>query len=388
MNKKDKFQTRAIHIGNKPDKETGAVSPPIHLTSTFEQESVGNDKGFDYSRGGNPTRKRLEDNLAALEQGTYGLMFASGMAATTALFQTLSSGDHVIIGHNVYGGTYRMSTKVLSNHGIDFEFIDTRSTDLIKSAIKQNTKLIFVETPTNPLLELCDIAETSKLCMDYNILLAVDNTFMSPYGQNPLTIGADVVMHSATKFIGGHSDVLAGALITNDSSLAEKLYFVQKSGGAVPSPFDCWLLLRSTKTMELRVQRQSDNAKEIAKRLQKSGIIDSVIYPGLESHTQHEIAVKQQVAPDGSPIFGSMISIRCGTVDRRDRFLSKLRLFTLAESLGGVESLVCVPYEMTHAAVPEDSKESMGLTKDLVRLSIGIEHVDDLYDDIISSLEQ
>ncbi len=387
MNKKDKFQTIAIHIGNKPDKETGAVSPPIHLTSTFEQESVGNDKGFDYSRGGNPTRKRLEDNLAALEQGTYGLMFASGMAATTALFQTLSSGDHVIIGHNVYGGTYRMSAKVLSNHGIDFEFIDTRSTDLIKSAIKQNTKLIFVETPTNPLLELCDIEETSKLCMDHNILLAVDNTFMSPYGQNPLTIGADVVMHSATKFIGGHSDVLAGALITNDSSLAEKLYFVQKSGGAVPSPFDCWLLLRSTKTMELRVQRQSDNAKEIAKRLQKSGIIDSVIYPGLESHTQHEIAVKQQVAPDGSPIFGSMISIRCGTVERRDRFLSKLRLFTLAESLGGVESLVCVPYEMTHAAVPEDSKESMGLTKDLVRLSIGIEHVDDLYDDIISSLE-
>ena len=387
MNKKDKFQTRAIHIGNKPDKETGAVSPPIHLTSTFEQESVGNDKGFDYSRGGNPTRKRLEDNLAALEQGTYGLMFASGMAATTALFQTLSSGDHVIIGHNVYGGTYRMSTKVLSNHGIDFEFIDTRSTDLIKSAIKQNTKLIFVETPTNPLLELCDIAETSKLCMDHNILLAVDNTFMSPYGQNPLTIGADVVMHSATKFIGGHSDILAGALVTNDSSLAEKLYFVQKSGGAVPSPFDCWLLLRSTKTMELRVQRQFDNAKEIAKRLQKSGIIDSVIYPGLESHNQYEIAVKQQVAPDGSPIFGSMISIRCGTVERRDRFLSKLRLFTLAESLGGVESLVCVPYDMTHAAVPEDSKESMGLTKDLVRLSIGIEHVDDLYNDIISSLE-
>ena len=387
MNKKDKFQTRAIHIGNKPDKETGAVSPPIHLTSTFEQESVGNDKGFDYARGGNPTRKRLEDNLAALEQGTYGLMFASGMAATTALLQTLSSGDHVIIGRNVYGGTYRMSVKVLSNHGIDFEFVDTRSTDFIQSAIKQNTKLIFVETPTNPLLELCDIEKTSKLCKDENILLAVDNTFMSPYGQNPLRIGADVVMHSATKFIGGHSDILAGALITNDSSLAEKLYFVQKSGGAVPSPFDCWLMLRSTKTMELRVQRQSDNAKEIAERLEKSGIIDSVIYPGLESHAQHEIAIKQQVNPDGHPIFGSMISIKCGTVDRRDRFLSKLRLFTLAESLGGVESLVSVPYEMTHAAVPEDSKESMGLTKDLVRLSIGIEHLDDLYGDIISSLE-
>ena len=387
MNKKDKFQTRAIHIGNKPDKETGAVSPPIHLTSTFEQESVGNDKGFDYSRGGNPTRKRLEDNLAALENGTYGLMFASGMAATTALFQTLSSGDHVIIGRNVYGGTYRMSVKVLSNHGIDFEFVDTRSTDLIQSAIKQNTKLIFVETPTNPLLELCDIEKTSKLCKGQNILLAVDNTFMSPYGQNPLRIGADVVMHSATKFIGGHSDIMAGALITSDSCLAEKLYFVQKSGGAVPSPFDCWLMLRSTKTMELRVQRQSDNAIEIAKKLEKSGIIDSVIYPGLESHAQHEIAVRQQVNPEGHPIFGSMISIKCGTLDRRDRFLSKLRLFTLAESLGGVESLVSVPYEMTHAAVPEDSKESMGLTKDLVRLSIGIEHLDDLYGDIISSLE-
>ena len=387
MNKKDKFQTRAILIGNKPDKETGAVSPPIHLTSTFEQESVGNDKGFDYARGGNPTRKRLEDNLTALEQGTYGLMFASGMAATTALLQTLSSGDHVIIGRNVYGGTYRMSVKVLSNHGIDFEFVDTRSTDFIQSAIKQNTKLIFVETPTNPLLELCDIEKTSKLCKDENILLAVDNTFMSPYGQNPLRIGADVVMHSATKFIGGHSDILAGALITNDSSLAEKLYLVQKSGGAVPSPFDCWLMLRSTKTMELRVQRQSDNAKEIAERLEKSGIIDSVIYPGLESHAQHEIAIRQQVNPDGHPIFGSMISIKCGTVSRRDRLLSKLRLFTLAESLGGVESLVSVPYEMTHAAVPEDSKESMGLTKDLVRLSIGIEHLDDLYGDIISSLE-
>tara|TARA_Y100001970_G_C14211589_1_gene847259 strand:- start:496 stop:1659 length:1164 start_codon:yes stop_codon:yes gene_type:complete len=387
MNKKDKFQTRAIHIGNKPDNETGAVSPPIHLTSTFEQESVGNDKGFDYSRGGNPTRKRLEDNIAALEQGAHGLMFASGMAATTALFQTLSSGDHVIIGHNVYGGTYRMSVKILSNHGIDFEFVDTRSIDLIQSAIKPNTKLIFVETPTNPLLELCDIEKTSIISKNHDILLAVDNTFMSPYGQNPLKIGADVVMHSATKFIGGHSDILAGALITTDSSLAEKLYFVQKSGGAVPSPFDCWLMLRSTKTMELRVQRQSDNAKEIAERLQKSGIIDSVIYPGLESHAQHEIAVRQQVNPDGNPIFGSMISIKCGTVGRRDRFLSKLRLFTLAESLGGVESLVSVPYEMTHAAVPVDSKESMGLTKDLVRLSIGIEHVDDLYDDIIYSLD-
>ena len=388
MKSNDRFQTRAIHIGNEPDRETGAVAPPIHLTSTFEQEAVGKDKGFDYSRGGNPTRKRLEENLAALENGDHGLAFASGMAATTTLFQTLSAGDHVIIGHNVYGGTYRMSVKVLSNHGIDFEFVDTRSMELVRSAIRPNTKLIFVESPTNPLLELCDIETTAQICKDHGVLLAVDNTFMSPYGQNPLALGADVVMHSATKFIGGHSDLLAGALVTSDSNLAEKLYFIQKSGGAVPSPFDCWLMLRSTKTMELRVQRQSDNAMEIASRLERSGIVGSVIYPGLQSHDQHGLALKQQTNPDGKPIFGSMLSLRCGTIEKRDSFVSRLRLFALAESLGGVESLICVPYEMTHAAVPEDLKKSMGLSKDLVRLSIGVEHVDDLYDDIVSALEE
>jgi len=388
MKSKNRFQTRAIHIGNEPDRETGAVAPPIHLTSTFEQEAVGKDKGFDYSRGGNPTRKRLEENIAALENGDHGLAFASGMAATTTLFQTLSAGDHVIIGHNVYGGTYRMSVKVLSNHGIDFEFVDTRSMELVSSAIRPNTKLIFVESPTNPLLELCDIGTTAQICKDHGILLAVDNTFMSPYGQNPLALGADVVMHSATKFIGGHSDLLAGALVTSNSNLAEKLYFIQKSGGAVPSPFDCWLMLRSTKTMELRVQRQSDNAMEIASRLERSGIVGSVIYPGLQSHDQHGLALKQQANPDGEPIFGSMLSLKCGTIEKRDSFVSRLRLFALAESLGGVESLICVPYEMTHAAVPEDLKESMGLSKDLVRLSIGVEHVEDLYDDIVSALEE
>ena len=388
MKNDDRFQTRAIHIGNSPDKESGAVAPPIHLTSTFEQEEVGKDKGFDYSRGGNPTRRRLEENLATLEKGAYGLVFASGMAATTTIFQTLSAGDHVIIGRNVYGGTYRMAVMVLANHGIDFEFVDTRSLEKIRSSIKPNTKLIFVETPTNPLLELCDIENTARICKEQDVLLAVDNTFMSPYGQNPLGLGADVVMHSATKFIGGHSDLLAGALVTNDENLADRLYFIQKSGGAVPSPFDCWLMLRSTKTMELRVQRQSDNAMEIAKRLEKSEVVESVIYPGLKSHGQHELALRQQANPDGSPIFGSMLSLKCGTTSRRDEFLSRLRLFTLAESLGGVESLVSVPYEMTHAAVPEDLKKSMGLSKDLVRLSIGVEHVDDLYDDIVSALEE
>ena len=385
MKSKDKFQTRAIHIGNTPDKETGAVAPSIHLTSTFEQDGVGNHKGYDYSRGGNPTRKCLEDNLASLENGEYGLAFASGMAATTTLFQTLSAGDHVIIGRNVYGGTYRMTVHVLSNHGIEFEFVDTRSIDLINAAIKSNTKMIFVETPTNPLLELCDIKKVAESCKNRNIFLAVDNTFMSPYGQNPLSLGADVVMHSATKFIGGHSDLLAGALITNNTNLAEKLYFIQKSNGAVPSPFDCWLMLRSTKTLELRVQRQSDNAMEIAKRIELINTFEAVIYPGLKSHEQHDLALKQQKNPEGSSIFGSMISLKCGTVEKRNKFLSKLRLFTLAESLGGVESLICVPYEMTHASVPIKVKESMGLTRDLVRLSIGVEHIEDLYKDITAS---
>ena len=388
MKSNSRFETRAIHIGNEADKETGAVSPPIQLASTFKQTAVGQNNGFDYSRAGNPTRKRLEDNIAILEGGKYGISFSSGMAATTALFQTLNAGDHVIIGHNVYGGTYRMSVKVLSRHGIEFEFVDAREVSSIEASIKSNTKLIFIETPTNPLLELSDINGVSKICSANGILLAVDNTFMSPYGQNPLMLGSNVVMHSATKFIGGHSDLLAGVLITNDPKLAEQLYFIQKSGGAVPSPFDCWLMLRSTKTMALRVQRQSENALELAKRLNKEKLVSSIIYPGLESHPQHELALAQQHNPEGEPIFGSMISLRCGSVQKRDSFLKNLKFFTLAESLGGVESLVCAPYDMTHVSVPEEIKNSMGLTSDLVRLSIGVEHVEDLYEDIIRALTE
>ena len=388
MGKKDRFQTRAIHVGNEPDHETGAIVAPIHLTSTYEQHAVGKDKGFDYSRGGNPTRKRLEENLASLENGNHCLAFSSGMAATTTLFQTLSAGDHIIVGHNVYGGTYRMSVEVLSRHGLEFEFVDTRSLKSIETAIKPNTKLIFIETPTNPLLELTDIRQTADLCQAHNIKLAVDNTFMSPYGQRPLDMGADVVMHSATKFIGGHSDLIAGALITNDIDLAEQLHFIQKSGGAIPSPFDCWILLRSTKTMALRVQKQSDNALELAQRLKASSSVNEVIYPGLEAHPQHELAKRQQITPEGNCIFGSMISIRCGSIEKRDSLLSNLRIFSLAESLGGVESLVCVPYGMTHASVPVDMKLSMGLTEDLVRLSIGIEYIEDLYADIERAFKQ
>jgi cystathionine beta-lyase/cystathionine gamma-synthase len=386
MGDKKRFETRAIHAGNKPDESTGAVSPPIHFTSTYQQESVGQHKGFDYSRAANPTRQRYEENLASLEGGKYGIAFASGMAATTALFQTLEQGDHVIIGRNVYGGTYRMAVEILSNHGFQFDFVDTRYLNQIEDAIQPNTKWIFVETPTNPLLELCDIKSTAKLCQTHGIKLAVDNTFMSPYGQNPLALGATLVLHSATKFIGGHSDVIGGALITNEKVLADQLYFIQKSAGAVPSPFDCWMLLRSTKTLALRVQKQSDNALDLAHRLESNSQIRSMRYPGLKSHPQHDLVKKQQLNPEGIPIFGSIISFELESVNARDQFLSKIKLFTLAESLGGVESLVCIPYEMTHGSVPPVMKKKMGLSKKLIRLSVGIEHVDDLYDDITQSL--
>mgnify|MGYP001181223525 CR=1 FL=1 len=388
MIKKDlKFNSKAIHIGNEPDESTGAVIAPIYATSTFQQQAVGVHKGYDYSRAGNPTQKRFEDNIASLENGEFGISFSSGMAATTSLFQMLNNGDHVIIGRNVYGGTYRLVMDILINHGFEFDFVDTRFIDQIKVKIKPNTKWIFVETPTNPLLELCDIKLVSDLCKKHNIQLAVDNTFMSPYGQSPLDLGADVVMHSATKYIGGHSDLIAGVLITNDRIIAERLYFIQKSAGAVLSPFDTWLLLRSTKTLGIRVQKQSDNAIELAIRLIKISEISSVIYPGLESHEQYKLAESQQLNPEGKPIFGSMISLRLGSIKKRDTFLSKIKLFTLAESLGGVESLVCVPFDMTHGSVPVEMKEEMGLTSDLVRLSIGIEDLEDLYKDILNALK-
>ena len=386
--KNKNFNTKAIHVGNTPDEETGAVTSPIHLSSTFEQNEVGVHKGYDYSRAGNPTRERFEKNISSLEDANYGIAFSSGMAAITALFQTMSHGDHVIIGRNVYGGTYRMATQVLSNHGFEFDFVDTRSLDKVESMIKTNTKWIFAETPTNPLLELCDINGLSKLSKSRGVKLAIDNTFMSPYGQSPIGLGADVVMHSATKFIGGHSDLIAGVLITNDISLAQKLYFIQKSGGAVLSPFDSWLLLRSTKTLALRFQQHSDNAMAIAKTLQGLSKINSVIYPGLPSHKQYDLATRQQKNPMGNSIYGSMISFECQTKRMRDSFLKKIELFTLAESLGGVESLVCVPYDMTHASVPTEVKESMGLSPKLIRLSIGVEYLEDLINDLAQALDE
>ena len=386
MSKKNKFETNAIHVGNEPDFSTGSISPPIHLTSTYVQEGIGKNKGYDYSRGNNPTRQRLEQNIASLEGGYDAVAFSSGMAATTALFQDLNQGDHVIISRNVYGGTYRMTTKVLSNHGLQFDFVDTTDIQNIEKAIKKNTRWIFVETPTNPMLEVTDIAAVSELCKKHNLFFAVDNTFMSPYGQRPIELGADCVMHSSTKFIGGHSDVLGGILVAKNKELAEKLHFIQKSGGAIPSPFDAWLLLRSVKTMAMRVQKASDNAMVLAKYFDGHAKIVKTIYPGLESHPENKIAQKQQYSPNGDIVYGSMVSLVFQSKLELDRFVDKINLFSLAESLGGVESLMSVPYFMTHADVPKEVKAEMDLVPELLRLAVGIEHIDDLTADINQAL--
>tara|TARA_B100000586_G_scaffold130938_1_gene94670 strand:- start:243 stop:1415 length:1173 start_codon:yes stop_codon:yes gene_type:complete len=387
-NHKDwKFSTKAIHIGNKADKESGSVSPPIHLTSTFKQDAVGQTRGFDYSRVSNPTRQRLEENLASLDNAKHAICFSTGMAATTALFQLFDSGDHILISRNTYGGTYRMSMNVLRRQGIEFEWIDTRDTGNVEKHIRPNTKLVHLETPTNPLLELCDLTAILNICKKHDILMSVDNTFMSPYGQRPLELGVDVVMQSSTKSLSGHSDILGGVLTTNDDELDERLRFLLKATGGVPSSFDNWILLRSTKTLGLRYQKSSDNATELAQWLADQDNLDRVIYPGLKNHPQHEIALKQQKTPNGEVIFGNMISIDVGTIEARDRFLERLDVFTLAESLGGVESLVCVPYDMTHAAIPVKAKLEMGITETLIRLSIGIEDVGDLKADLQNALK-
>tara|TARA_Y100000996_G_scaffold107144_1_gene78821 strand:- start:35 stop:1207 length:1173 start_codon:yes stop_codon:yes gene_type:complete len=388
MDKKSKwgFSTKSIHVGNEADEALGSVSPPIHLSSTFKQDGVGNNRGHDYSRVSNPTRDRLEENLAALDGAKYAICYSTGMAATTALFQLFDAGDHIIISRNTYGGTYRMAMNVLKRQGIEFDWIDTRDPENIKKYLKSNTKLVHVETPTNPLLELCDLEKTSKICKKAGVFLSVDNSFMSPYGQRPIEFGVDIVMQSSTKSLSGHSDVLGGVLTTNNKDLAERLRFLLKATGGVPSAFDNWILLRSTKTLALRYQKSSDNATELANWLNEQKNIDRVIYPGLSSHPQHEIAVKQQRTPEDKIIFGNMISIDLGSVESRDTFLKSIEVFTLAESLGGVESLVCVPYNMTHAAVPEKTKLEMGITETLVRLAVGIEDLTDLKADLIRGL--
>jgi cystathionine beta-lyase/cystathionine gamma-synthase len=370
------FSTKAIHAGQTSDETTGAVITPVYLTSTYQQIELGSHKGYEYGRTHNLTRKALEDNIAALENGKYGIAFASGLAAIQALMGLVKSGDHVIVSDNVYGGTYRLFETIYRDYGIDFSWVDMRDIENINNAIKSNTKIVYVETPTNPMLNLTDISAVAELCKRNGFISIVDNTFMSPYFQRPLDLGADIVVHSSTKYLNGHSDVIGGIVLTGDEKIYERIKYIQNAAGAVPSPFDCWLTLRATKTLAVRMERHNENAMKIASYLSESDFVEKVYYPGLPSHPQHELAKKQMTG------FGGIVSVDFGNMERTEKFLKSCKVFTLAESLGGVESLLCHPASMTHAAVPKEDRLKMGLTDSLVRLSVGIEDVEDLIEDI------
>ena len=370
------FSTDAIHAGQKPDEVTGAVITPIYQTSTYAQIELGKHKGYEYGRTHNLTRTSMENNVAVLEKGKYGIAFSSGLAATNALTSLLKAGDHVIATSNVYGGTYRLFELIMKDFGLEFSWVDTSDTSNIKKAIKKNTKMVFVETPTNPMLILTDLVEVAKISKENNLISVVDNTFASPYFQNPLTFGIDIVLHSQTKYINGHSDVIGGILVTSNEKLHERLKYIQNAAGAVPSPFDCWLILRSTKTLAVRMEKHNSNAITIAEHLEKASYVKKVFYPGLKSHPQHELAKKQMSG------FSGMIAVDFGDMEVVKKFLKNIKVFTLAESLGGVESLVNHPASMTHASVPKEEREKYGFTDTLVRLSVGIEDVEDLIEDI------
>jgi cystathionine gamma-lyase len=370
------FSTTAIHAGQEPEQLTGAVTVPIYQSTTYAQHVLGEHVKYDYGRTINPTREALETNLAALENGTFGFSFASGMAAIAAALSLVKPGDHVIAGKDMYGGTYRYFSKILEPMGITFSFVDMSRVEEIRHTISPKTRLIYAETPTNPMMNLTDLAALGKLAKEHNLISVVDNTFMSPYLQNPLDFGIGIALHSATKYIGGHSDVLGGAIVTSNSEYAEKVKFYQNACGAVPSPFDCWLLLRSVKTLALRMRAHCDNAQIIAERLTSDDRIKAVYYPGLATHPQHELALSQMKG------FGGMISLETGSQENARAFTGALKYFTLGESLGGVESLVCHPVTMTHGSVPEERRRELGITPGLVRLSVGVEDVEDLLEDI------
>jgi len=378
-----KFNTKVIHGGQHHDPSTGAVMPPVYQTSTYIQTSPGQPLGdYEYSRASNPTRTALENALASIENGTRGLAFSSGLAATDCILRGFKAGDEVIAMDDLYGGTYRMFSRIYKDSGIKFHFVDMTDIAKLKSLINKNTKLIWVETPTNPLMKLADIAEISKITKEKKIWLAVDNTFATPYLQKPLDLGADIVMHSATKYLGGHSDVIAGALIVKDEALGEQLHFQQFATGATLGPMDSFLVLRGIKTLSLRVQRHCENGEKVVEFLTKHPKIKTVYYPGLPSHPFHEIAKKQMKA------FGGMVSFTFVSGKKEDSiaFLEKLKVFTLAESLGGVESLANHPALMTHASIPADKRAEVGITDDLVRLSVGIEDAEDLIADLEQAL--
>ncbi|RYE10489.1 MAG: cystathionine gamma-synthase [Sphingobacteriaceae bacterium] len=373
-----KFATKAIHAGQQPDPTTGAVMTPIYQTSTYWQKSPGDNQGYEYSRGTNPTRKALEDCLAALENGKFGLAFSSGMGATDALMKMLRPGDEVITGNDLYGGSYRMFTKLYEPYGIKFHFIDFSDPENIRQYINPNTKLIWVETPTNPTMRIVDIEAVAKISKKNQLLLAVDNTFASPYLQTPLDLGANIVMHSVTKYLGGHSDVVMGALIVNDEKLYKDLFFIYNATGATPGPQDCFLVLRGIKTLHLRMKAHCENGRQIAAFLKDHPKIDKVYWPGFPDHPNHEIAKKQMRD------FGGMISftLKDASLEETFRVAGSFQVFTLAESLGGVESLVNHPVTMTHASIPKEDRDKVGVTDNLLRLSVGVEDVDDLLEDL------
>jgi cystathionine beta-lyase/cystathionine gamma-synthase len=376
------FSTDAIHAGQQPDPATGAVTVPIYQTSTFVQEALGHHKGFEYARTSNPTRLALERNIAVLEEGEAGFAFASGMAAITTTLMLLKSGDHVVVTDNVYGGTYRLFTQVLTKLGLEFDFVDTSSLENIRGVVRSNTKMIFIETPTNPLLTLTDLRLTAAFCKESNFLMAVDNTFMSPYFQRPLSLGADIVVHSSTKYLNGHSDGVGGVMAVASDELGQKIAFLQNSAGAILAPFEAWLVLRGIKTLALRMQRHNENAIHIAEYLQHVKKVQHVYYPGLTTHPQYELARKQCSG------FGGMISFEVGSLEKAKKVVESVKIFSLAESLGGVESLIGHPVTMTHASVPKEKRLKMGLTDGIVRLSVGVEDVEDLIRDLGYALDQ
>ncbi len=374
------FSTDAIHAGQQPDPVTGAVITPIYQTSTYAQEELGRHKGYEYGRTQNLTRQSLEANIAALEKGRYGIAFGSGLAATHALMSLVKSGDHIIVSKNVYGGTYRLFELVMKDYGLEFSWVDTSNTRNIENAVKNNTKMVYLESPTNPMLQLTDLEAASGICRRHNLICVADNTFMSPYFQNPLSFGCDIVIHSTTKYINGHSDVIGGIIITSSEKLHERLRYIQNAAGAVPSPFDCWLVLRSTKTLAVRMEKHNSNAVQLAEFLTGFQPAEKVYYPGLPDHPHHELAKRQMRG------FGGMISVDFGKLETAKKLLNNLKIFTLGESLGGVESLVSHPASMTHASVPKEERDKLGITESLVRFSVGLEDSEDLISDIKNAL--
>jgi cystathionine gamma-lyase/cystathionine beta-lyase/cystathionine gamma-lyase/homocysteine desulfhydrase len=374
------FSTDAIHVGQEPDPATGAIIVPIYQTSTFVQEELGKHKGYEYARTSNPTRAALEKNLAALERGRYGFAFASGMAAINALMTLLKAGDHVVAGHNLYGGSFRLFDKILKDFGLEFSYVNTCRLVEVEKAFRPNTRILFIETPTNPVMEITDIAAAAKLAHGRKVLLAVDNTFMCPYFQRPLELGADVVVHSTTKYLNGHSDGVGGAVILNDPTLADRLKFVQNAAGAILGPFDSWLVLRGVKTLAVRMERHNSNGLKVAQHLAGHPKVNKVYYPGLPSHPQHDLARRQMTG------FGGMLAFETGSLENARGVLNSVRLCSLAESLGGVETLISHPATMTHASVPPEDRQRIGITDGLVRISVGIEDVEDITADIDQAL--